>query len=97
MDDAERRGIERRVRAKVLRRAHARVGFRWHAMLFVMVNLALYAIDRAYTPSTQWFVWPLLGWSAGLAMHAFAIFQGPPVSESEIDAEVQRELARRTA
>jgi hypothetical protein len=95
MDDGERRGLERRVRAKVLRKARARVGFRWHAILFVMVNLALFAIDRAYTPGTQWFVWPFLAWSAGLAMHAFAIFQGPQVSESDIDAEVQRELARR--
>ncbi len=96
MNDAERRELERRVRAKVLRRMRVRVGFRWHAMLFVMVNLALYAIDRTYTPSTQWFVWPLFAWSAALAMHAFAIFQGPRVSESEIDAEVQRQLARRT-
>ena len=97
MEESERKELERKIRAKALSKARAKLGFRWHAVVFVMVNVALFAINKAYSPSINWFVWPLAGWGAALAMHAFATFQGPAIDEDAIEAEVRRELARRTA
>ncbi|MDB4989339.1 MAG: uncharacterized protein JWN04_4517 [Myxococcaceae bacterium] len=97
MEESERKELERRIRARALGKARAKLAFRWHLMVFVMVNVALFAINKAYTPNTQWFVWPLAGWGAALAMHAFVTFQGPAIDEEAIEAEVRRELARRTA
>src|SRR5207244_2672088 len=97
MEETERRELEKRIRAKALSKARAKLGFRWHLTVFVLVNVALYAINMAYTPSTHWFVWPLAGWGAALALHAMAIFQGPAIDEEALEAEVQRELAKRSA
>ncbi len=44
--------IERRIRAKAVRRVRGKVGLMWHLTVFVMVNLALYGIDQHFTPGT---------------------------------------------
>ena len=58
-------------------RAHARVqaikGFYVHAMAFVVVNVALFAIN-ALVGGGWWFYWPLIGWGIGLGVHAFGVF-----------------------
>jgi hypothetical protein len=95
MDAAQRGDIEREVRAAALSKVRAKLGFAWHLGIFVAVNLALFAINRAYTPASLWFVWPLGAWAFGLAVHGAAVFQGTGVRESMLEAEIQRELARR--
>jgi 2TM domain len=95
MDERQRQQLEREVRAKALSRVRAKIGFRWHFAAFALVNVALYAINRVYTPNTLWFVWPLGGWGVALAFHAFAVFQGSGASDDMLEAEIQRELARR--
>lgn len=95
MDAAERREIEREVRVKAQRRVRAKLGLGWHLAAFVLVNAALYALNHAYSPQTLWFVWPLAGWGTALAFHAFAVLQGTGMSEHMLEAEIQRELARR--
>jgi hypothetical protein len=94
-DDAEARSIERRIRKKATRRVYARVGLMWHAALFFMANLALYAINQRYSPTVTWFVWPLAAWGAGLAMHAFATFSSGGMTEEMIQTQIQREKERR--
>ena len=58
-------------------RAHARVqvikGFYVHALAFVMVNIALLAINLL-AGGVWWFYWPLIGWGIGLGLHAFGVF-----------------------
>jgi 2TM domain-containing protein len=57
--------------------AHARVqaikGFYVHAVAFVMVNVALIALN-ALVGGVWWFYWPLIGWGIGLGVHALAVF-----------------------
>jgi len=58
-------------------RARARVkaikGFYIHATIFVVVNIALFAIN-VLVGGVWWFYWPLLGWGIGLGVHALAVF-----------------------
>lgn len=91
----ERKRIEHSIREKAKSRVRKKLGFYWHFVVFAMANGAMIAINRAYSPDYNWFVWPLGAWGAALALHAFATFQGIGMSEDMIEAEVQRELARR--
>ena len=58
-------------------RAHARVqaikGFYVHVIAFVVVNVALFALNVG-VGGVWWFYWPLLGWGIGLGLHALAVF-----------------------
>lgn len=49
-------------------------GFYRHLMVFAMVNAGLLAINLLASPGHLWFVWPLLGWTVWLGLHAFATF-----------------------
>lgn len=95
MDPSERRRIEHKIRAKAYKRVRARLGFYWHLAAYVMLNGALVGINLTQSPGYLWFLWPLAAWTIGLLFHAFATFQGGGMTESMIEAEVSRELARR--
>lgn len=95
MPSDEQVSIEREIRHKAEHRVRAKLGLYWHIMVFTMVMTAVVAINLHYTPDRLWFVWPLAGWGAGLLMHAFAFFQGRGMSEDMVQAEIQRERARR--
>jgi hypothetical protein len=83
------------------RRAGAKLGFYIHASVYVLVNLALYAINDRFTPSVAWSVWPLAGWGIGLAFHALGVFvsgTGSDLRERMVRAERRRlesQLAQR--
>ena len=91
----ERKRIEQSIRHKAASRVRKKLGFYWHAVVFTLANAAMIAINLQHSPDYHWFVWPLAGWGAALAMHGFATFQGTGMSEAMIEAEVQRELAKR--
>ena len=58
-------------------RAHARVkaikSFYIHASAYVVVNMALFALN-VLVGGGWWFCWPLIGWSIGFGVHALAVF-----------------------
>ena len=62
---------------EILRRAKRRVGlktgFMTHALVYLLVNLGLAAINL-YTGGQRWHVFPLLGWGLGLAIHGVVTF-----------------------
>ena len=91
----ERTRIERSIRTKAHKRVRAKLGFYWHAAVFALANAAIAGINLTYSPEYHWFVWPLGGWGAALLLHAFATFQTTGVSDAMVQAEVERELARR--
>lgn len=49
-------------------------GFAVHLFVYMAVNALLIAINLIVTPDSLWFYWPLLGWGAGLAAHAFLAY-----------------------
>ncbi len=87
--------IERQIRERATRRVRARIGLMWHFAIFMMCNLALFAINQRYSPSVTWFVWPLAAWSTGLALHAFATLSGGGMTDAMVEAEIVREKQRR--
>ena|SRR3712207_1588048 len=49
---------------------------RQHAASYVVVNLMLIGIWAATGAGYFWPIWPLLGWGAGLALHAWQVRLG---------------------
>jgi hypothetical protein len=74
------------------RRVKMKMGFAIHAVVYVIVNLGLFAIDRA-TGGGRWHLWPLFGWGLGLAIHGvvtwFAL-DGGGIRERWVEREVRR-------
>jgi hypothetical protein len=67
MDEEQQRYQRARARVQTLR------GFYIHATAYVLVNIALFAIN-VLVGGVWWFYWPLIGWGIGLGVHALAVF-----------------------
>lgn len=80
--------LERRAR----RRVGMKMGFYIHALVFVLVNLGLFALNR-YTGGERWAIFPLLGWGLGLAIHGIVTFislQGEGLRDRMLRSEMER-------
>lgn len=64
--------------------------FKGDVVAYVVINAFLVGIWAATGAGYFWPGWVLGGWGAGLVMHAWDTFLRRPVTESDIDAEVQR-------
>ncbi len=49
-------------------------GFYAHLAAFVAVNVFLLLLNLITSPGFLWFIFPLLGWGIGLAIHAVMVF-----------------------
>lgn len=58
------------------KRVEAKLSFYIHAAIFCAVNAVLIIINLSSTTDKIWFIWPLLGWGIGLALHAALVFTG---------------------
>ncbi|MEO8655050.1 MAG: 2TM domain-containing protein [Ramlibacter sp.] len=56
------------------KRARAKLGWYFHAILYLLVNLFIFAISRYGFGSRPWSVYPLLGWGVGLVLHGVSVF-----------------------
>ncbi|OMQ19984.1 2TM domain-containing protein [Serratia oryzae] len=61
-----------------IERAKARVaaesGFYHSLLVYVVVNLFLYAINRFITPASVWFIWPLAIWGTFILLQGAKVF-----------------------
>jgi hypothetical protein len=78
------------------RRAGAKLGWYTHAVVYVLVNLFIFAISRHGFGTRPWSVYPLLGWGLGLALHGVSVFVlGTGGSLRERLVQSERERLRR--
>jgi hypothetical protein len=50
--------------------------FYQHLITYLVVNAALFVINRLTSPGNYWVVWPIAGWGIGVALHAVSVFSG---------------------
>ena len=77
--------------ARARRRVGRKLGFYLHALIFVLVNLALYAVN-SYTGEPRWSRFPMWGWGLGLAIHGLVTFislQGEGMRRGMIKREIE--------
>lgn len=73
------------------RRADAKLGFRNHVLIYIVVNAGLAAMNLLTSPQVLWFQWPLAGWGVGLAAHGLAIYGATTDGrERAVAAELER-------
>ena len=60
------------------RRARAKLGWYFHASIYVLVNVLLAMLSAK--SGHGWAVYPALGWGLGLAIHGAAVWLGAPGS-----------------
>ena len=79
----------------VRRQVRRERGFYIHAAVFAAVMTLLFAVDYMTSPERFWVQWPLLGWGAGLALHALSVFGGlSPLGADWGRRKVEERLAR---
>lgn len=59
--------------ARARRRVGRKMGLFFHAFVYLLVNLGLYALNQ-FTGDTRWHHWPMMGWALGLAIHGVVTF-----------------------
>lgn len=87
LQDDEPIGDERTV---ARRRIQARRDFGAHVVSYVVVNAFLVLIWALSSRGYFWPAWVLGGWGVGLVLHAWDVFLRHPITEADIDAELQR-------
>ena len=66
--------IEETKYQKAKERVEAIKGLYIHLIVYVVVNLILFTINMITEPNNMWFIWPLMGWGIGFAMHSLSVF-----------------------
>ena len=64
--------------------------FRSHLAVSVIVNAMLVVIWALSGAGYFWPVWPMAGWGVGLVLHAWSACLEKPISEDEVQRELQR-------
>lgn len=75
------------------KRAGAKLGWYTHALVFTIVNLALFGMSHYGMGHRPWSVFPLLGWGLGLALHGISVFvlgSGSSLRERMVQKERER-------
>lgn len=85
------------IRDRAKKRVDMKMGLYVHALVFVCVNLGLYALNLA-NGGERWHTFPLFGWGLGLAIHGLVTvvsLRGDGLRERMMDAEIARLRTRR--
>jgi len=96
MSSADRSPEDAALYRQAARRYAIKRGLFIHALVLVLVNAGLIALNLLTTPQRLWFVFVLFGWGIGLFAHALSawhILAGG--RERGIEAEVRRLKALR--
>lgn len=72
-------------------------GFYQHLFRYIVVVLALLAINLTLTPQKMWVFWVIGGWGLGLLMHASRVFRpdwvlGPQWERQQVEKRLGRPL-----
>jgi len=72
-------------------------GFYLHLIRYVLVVLALLAINLIFTPQRLWAVWVIAGWGLGILIHASQVFRpdwllGPQWERRQVEKRLGRPI-----
>ncbi|KAA3657173.1 MAG: histidine kinase [Chloroflexi bacterium] len=80
---------------KAKERVESLKDFYIHLTAYVVVNLILFAINMIVSPNSLWFIWPLMGWGVGFAIHALSVFGFGPSFGADWEERKIRELMEK--
>jgi hypothetical protein len=83
---------EQASRDRAVTQLKKRRDFYGHLLVYVLVNtflVVIWAVVDAH--GFFWPVFPIVGWGIGVVMNAWDVFWRPPITEHEIQREIERE------
>ena len=81
-------------RDRARKRLQDRRDFGSHAVAYVVINAFLIGVWALTGGGYFWPAWVLGAWGAGLVLHAWETFAHQPLTEADVDAEVERQHTR---
>lgn len=70
--------------------------FYMHAMTFVVINIFIMLVNLITSPDYLWFLWAILGWGLGLALHALSTFDWLGRFDSDWEKkQIEKRLGRK--
>ena len=75
------------------RQVRKQKGFWIHLAAFLVANAAMAALNLVKTPDKLWFYWVILGWGAGVVLHALLVFGGG-IAKNWEEKKIQEILKR---
>jgi hypothetical protein len=67
---------EEALRLKAEKRVKEKMGLATHVGVYLIINIFLVIIWSLTGAGYPWFLWVIVGWGVGLALHAFGYFVG---------------------
>jgi hypothetical protein len=72
------------------RSVQARRDFGSHLVAYLVINAFLVAVWAVTGAGYFWPIWVVCGWGIGLVLHAWDVFFRRPVTDADVDAELNR-------
>lgn len=70
-------------------------GFYGNLTSYIVVNIGLMILNLATSPEYLWFLWPLLCWGIGLAVHGMVVFNYMPFLGKDWEDQKIREFMEK--
>ena len=86
---------EEELRAFAVKRVKEKREFWQHLVAYVIVNTALIGIWAVGERGSFWPGWVLAGWGIGILFHAWNTFFARPVTDADVEAEIERLRGKR--
>jgi hypothetical protein len=83
---------------KAKKKVEARLGFKSHLTVYLVVNAILIGVNFISSPDYLWFIWPLMGWGIAIFWHAMGVFvfnKKSEVTERMIQKEMDKQLSNK--
>lgn len=77
-------------REEAVLRLKKRRDFEAHLVTYVVVNAAIWVIWAVAGTGYPWPAWITVGWAIGLIMNAWDVFFRRPISEADVQREIER-------
>jgi hypothetical protein len=77
-------------RERALRQIKKRRDFQAHLVSFVVVNVALWVVWAVTNGGYPWPAWITGLWAIGLLMNAWDVYGRRPITESDVQREIDR-------
>jgi len=74
--------------AELKEEAQKRVDFKYHLLIYVLVNAGLWVIWALTYTGYPWPVWPLLGWGIGIFFHYLGVYR--PMNFFSVEKEIDK-------
>lgn len=77
-------------RDQAVSRLKKRRDFQGHLVTYIIVNAAVWAVWAATGAGYPWPAWVSGGWAIGLLLNAWDVYFRSPITEAEVQREIER-------